>query len=233
MLYAQNVLDHNHNGSISIQEASKDPIFQGLTITQVTPGTVKPLFTGKVVSTAQYLQSIKSPSNNNSSSNKQNYISIDKDLKPLLLKNRIASITAKNASCNVEGCPIWWKSHFDLDTTLGMIGNVSRSTGILILQEENDTKTPVQQAFVLQQRLTDVNHPDHTLITYPGLGHDLSPAIGNYPGSSMYGLKKTGPIEDYALADLYSWLEAHSGLSHRYVTTTSTVGANSSSSNQR
>ena len=231
MLYAQKVLDHNHNGTISIQEASKDLIFQALTTTIVAPFTVKPLFTGKVMSATEYLESIKNASNNNNS--KQNYISIDKGLKPLLLKNRIASITAKNASCNVEGCPIWWKSHFDLDTTLGMIGNVSRSTGILILQEENDTKTPVQQAFVLQQRLTDVNHPDHTLITYPGLGHDLSPAIGNYPGSSMYGLKKTGPIEDYALADLYSWLEAHSGLSHRYVTTTSTVGANSSSSNQR
>ena len=65
MLYAQNVLDHNHNGSISIQEASKDPIFQGLTITQVTPGTVKPLFTGKVVPGAQHLQSIKNASNNN------------------------------------------------------------------------------------------------------------------------------------------------------------------------
>jgi hypothetical protein len=73
-------------------------------------------------------------------------------------------------------------------------------------------KTPVQQAFLLQQRLTDVNHPDHTLITYPGLGHDLSPAIGYYPGSSMYGLQKSGPIEDYALADLYSWLESHAGL---------------------
>ena len=30
MLYAQKVLDHNHNGTISIQEASKDPIFQSL-----------------------------------------------------------------------------------------------------------------------------------------------------------------------------------------------------------
>ena len=119
-----------------------------------------------------------------------------------------------------------------MGSTLGMIGNVSSSTGILILQGENDTKTPVQQAFMLQQRLTDVNHPDHTLITYPGLGHDLSPAIGNYPGSSMYGLQKPGPIEDYALADLYSWLEAHSGLSHSYVTTVaSTIGTNTSSLN--
>ncbi len=92
-----------------------------------------------------------------------------------------------------------------------MIGNVSKPTGILILQGENDTKTPVQQAFLLQQRLTEVNHPDHTLITYPGLGHNLSPAIGYYPGSSMYGLQTTGSIEQYALADLYSWLEAHSG----------------------
>jgi hypothetical protein len=118
-----------------------------------------------------------------------------------------------------------------LGSTLGMIGNVSSSTGILILQGENDTNTPVQQAFMLQQRLTDVNHPDHTLITYPGLGHDLSPAIAQYPGSSMYGKQKTGPIEDYVLADLYSWLEAHSGLSHSVATPTSAIGANTSSLN--
>jgi uncharacterized protein len=209
MLYAQNVLDHNHhNGSISIQEASMDPIFEALTRTQVTPTTVKPLFTGKVMSATEYLQSIKNASNNNS--HKQNYISIDKGLKPLLLE-KIASITAKNASCGLNGCPIWFRSHFSLGTTLGMIGNVSKSTGILILQGENDTQTPVQQAFLLQQRLTDVYHPDHTLITYPGLGHGLSPAIGVYPGSSMYGLQASGPIEPYILADLYAWLEAHSG----------------------
>ena len=124
MLYAQKVLDHNHNGSISIQEASKDPIFEGLTRTLVTPFTVKPLFTGKVVPATQYLQSIKNASNNNNSSSKQNYISIDKDLKPLLLE-KIASLTAKNASCDIEGCSIWWKSHFNLGTTLGMISNVS------------------------------------------------------------------------------------------------------------
>ena len=114
--------------------------------------------------------------------------------------------------------------------TLGMIGNVSRSTGILILQGENDTKTPVQQAFLLQQRLTDVNHSDHTLITYPGLGHDLSPAIGDYPGSSMYGLQKSGAIEDYALADLYAWLEAHSGFTRPATTVLPSSHSSSSSS---
>ena len=50
---------------------------------------------------------------------------------------------------------------------------------------------------------------------------------------SMYGLQKSGPIEDYALADLYTWLESPSGLSHSYVTTTSTIGANTSSSSKR
>ena len=104
LLYAQKVLDHNRNGSISIQEASKDLVFQSLTLTQVSPTTVKLLLTGKVVTTAQLLQSIKNTSNNTSS--KQNYISIDKDLKPLLVK-KIESLVAKNASCELEGCPIW------------------------------------------------------------------------------------------------------------------------------
>jgi pimeloyl-ACP methyl ester carboxylesterase len=252
LLYAEKVLDHNHNGSISVQEASKDPIFQELTLTQLSPSTtnllmkkqkdvplaVRLLLTGKVVTADQLIQPIKNASNNNSS--KQNYISIDKDLKPLLVK-KIDSLSSKNASCTLDKCPTWWRSHFSLGTNLGMIGNISSSTGILILQGENDTSTPVQQAFMLQQRLTEVNHPDHTLITYPRLGHFLSPAIGVYPGSSMYGLQKFGPIEDYALADLYSWLEAHSGLSHFFIIPTTgnmtlsntDTGSSSSSSKSR
>jgi hypothetical protein len=48
----------------------------------------------------------------------------------------------------------------------------------------------------------------------------------------MYGLQKAGPIEEYALADLYAWLEAQSALSHSYDTTTaSTIGADTSSLN--
>ena len=70
------------------------------------------------------------------------------DLKPLLVK-KIDSLPAKNASCTLDGCPTWWRSHFSLGTNLGMIGNVSSSTGILILQGENDTSTPVQQALPL------------------------------------------------------------------------------------
>ena len=93
-----------------------------------------------------------------------------------------------------------------------------------MLNGENDSQTPVQQAFLLQQRLTDVNHPDHTLITYPNLGHVF------YPSSQWE--TRDGPIQQYVLADLYSWLEAHSGLSHPFVATTaSTIGANTSSLN--
>jgi hypothetical protein len=86
---------------------------------------------------------------------------------------------------------------------LNIIGNVSKSTGILILNGENDSQTTVQQAFLLQQKLTELGHPDHMLITYPNLGHLF------YPSSQW--ITGVGPIEPYVLKDLYSWLEAHSG----------------------
>ena len=138
------------------------------------------------------------------------YISIDKQLKPLLT-NGYENITAFSLfKCNYMGvCPILWRSLFSLIPTLSVIGNVSKTTGILILNGENDSQTPVQQAFLLQQRLTEVNHPDHTLITYPNLGHQF------YPSSQWS--TGFGPIQQYVLADLYSWLEALSGLSHSYV----------------
>jgi len=114
-----------------------------------------------------------------------------------------------------------------MTTNLSIIGNVSKSTGILVLNGENDSQTPVQQAFLLQQRLTDVNHPDHTLITYPNLGHLF------YPSSQW----STGiePIEQYVLTDLYAWLEAHSGLSQSFATSAVTrhMAATSSSSSNR
>jgi hypothetical protein len=100
------------------------------------------------------------------------HISIDKQLKPLLMKS-YENVTAFNLSkCNnLEGCPVWYRSIFSLIPTLSIIGNVSKSTGILMLNGD-------------------------------------------------------------VLADIYAWLEAHSGLSHSYVTTTApTIGANTSSLN--
>jgi hypothetical protein len=57
--------------------------------------------------------------------------------------------------------------------------------------------------FLLQQKLTDVGHPDHILITYPNLGHSFYPSPKWQTGN--------GPIQQYVLADIYSWLESHNG----------------------
>lgn len=93
---------------------------------------------------------------------------------------------------------MWMRSHSNLETTLSVIGNVSSDIDILILQGENDTATPVEQGLLLQQRLTEVNHPDHLIITYPNLGHSLSP--------SSEWIAESGPIADYVIQDIYKWL---------------------------
>jgi uncharacterized protein len=72
--------------------------------------------------------------------------------------------------------PIWLSSQYAAIPNLDIICKVPSTTSILIVQGENDSQTPVLQAFLLQQRLTEVNHPDHTLITYPNLGHAFYPS---------------------------------------------------------
>jgi hypothetical protein len=139
------------------------------------------------------------------------YVSIDRQLKPLLIKalENTTALKWLDSKCNnLSGCPKWLISYFNIEPDLSIIGNVSKSIGILLLNGENDSQTPIQQAFLLQQRLTEVNHPDHILITYPNLGHFF------YPSSQWF--TRAGPIEPYVLADIYAWLEAHSGLSHPY-----------------
>ena len=71
---------------------------------------------------------------------------------------------------------IWIRAGYALEPNLDIIGNVSSNTSILILQGENESQTSVEQAFLLQEKLTDVRHPDHTLITYPNLGHSFFPS---------------------------------------------------------
>jgi hypothetical protein len=155
--------------------------------------------------------------------NNHRYINIDTALKPILesrFENAFEGSKCKNPMTGL--CPIYFKSILGLNSTLSIIGNVPSTTGILILHGLNDSGSRVQQAFLLQQRLTELNHPDHTLITYPDLGHHF------YPSSQW--TTESGPIPDYVLADLYSWLEAHSGLSRSYVTT-STASATEANTN--
>jgi uncharacterized protein len=217
--YATQVLDKNHTGLISIQQIAKDPLLRHLLVPSSVMLTFLRTNDTKVISNAL----VTKFANNTVEAS---HISIDKQLKPLLVKS-YENATAFNLSkCNnLEGCPVWYRSIFSLIPTLSIIGNVSKTTGILILNGENDSETPVQQAFLLQQRLTEVNHPDHTMITYPNLGHVF------YPSSQW----SRGPgigIEQYVLADIYAWLEAHSGLSHSFASTTaSTIGTNTSSLN--
>jgi pimeloyl-ACP methyl ester carboxylesterase len=195
ILYAQQVLDHNHNGLISLQEASENPVFSTLV------GNLS-LVLAQNITTVNGTAEQLNPQYN---LNNDTFISINDELKPRLIDRlKSLSVVIPGKKCTEIGtCPIWLRSHLTLEPTLNIIGNVSKSTGILILNGENDTQTPVQQAFLLQQRLTDVNHPDHTLITYPNLGHVF------YPSSQWR--TEFGPIQQYVLADLYAWLESHNG----------------------
>jgi pimeloyl-ACP methyl ester carboxylesterase len=212
--YAAQVLDRNHTGSISIRQIANDPFLRKL----LMPPSV--MLTFLRTNNTEAITTTLAKGFNTSG-----YISIEKQLKPLLTK-RYENITAFNLlKCNtIVICPILMRSLSSLIPNLIIIGNVSKTTGILLLNGENDSQTPVQQAFLLQQRLTGLNHPDHTLITYPNLGHVFYPSSPWETG--------IGPIEQYVLADLYAWLEAHSGLSLSYFTPTpaSTLGSNTGSS---
>jgi pimeloyl-ACP methyl ester carboxylesterase len=189
--YANQVLDKNHTGLISIQQVAKDPI-------------LLPILSPKLLLIANDTEAVSSTLAKGFGTN--DFISIDKQLKPVLMKG-YENITSSNLlQCNQIECPNWFRSHSKLIPALSVIGNVSNSAGILMLNGENDSQTPVEQAFLLQQRLTDVKHPDHSLITYPNLGHVF------YPSSQWQ--TRDGPIPQYVLADLYAWLEAHSGFTN-------------------
>ena len=182
------VLDRNHTGLISIQQIAKDP-----------------LLSSYLESTILHTNNTKAIIKNQTEKfDTSSHISIQKQIRPALIKYYENETALNLSKCNdIRGCPLWFRSEFNLIPNLSIIGNISKSTSILILNGENDSQTTVQQAFLLQQRLTDVNHPDHTLITYPNLGHVF------YPSSQwQIGL---GPIPQYVLRDIYSWLESHSG----------------------
>ena len=194
--YAQQVLDHNHNGLISVQEASENPVFSTL-VGNITLILAQNITT--VNGTAEQL-------NPQYNTNNDTFISINDELKPRLIDNlKSVSVVTPGEKCNVlkGACPIWIKSQFDLAPNLDIISKVPSDTSILILQGKNDTDTPIQQAFLLQQELTELRHPDHTLITYPDLGHLFYP-------SSQWKTVLGGPMEQTVLKDLFGWLSRSS-----------------------
>jgi uncharacterized protein len=100
LAYAHQVLDKNHTGSFSIQEPIELPEL------------------GEGVAT--YF--------GNSTTG---YIDIENQLKPLL-EQVFENITSGDteAKCPAGTCPIWVRSHGELEPTLNVIGNVSESTDI-------------------------------------------------------------------------------------------------------
>ncbi len=172
--YMHQVLDKNGTGFISVQEAIQDPLV------------------GRFI--------VANFGNNTNTTTATEFIDIERQVKPLLEKALEEFTQADpNARCdNPEGCPIWFNSAVNLEPNLSVIGNLSKSASILMLNGENDPLTPVQQSFLLEQRLTEVDHPDHTLITYPDLGHTF--AISPQWSTGL------GPVEQYVLSDLHTWL---------------------------
>jgi len=228
-LYIEKVLHPDHDELLSINKASKSPIFSRL-----IDGNITSYFLTQNITTSNGTKQIqlKPVYIANKVGGADAYININTQLKPFLeelLINATSIPTTKYKCSNLNDCPISRNSDLILEPNLSIIGNVSNATGILILQGDNDTQTPIQQAFLLGQKLTQLNHPDHTLITYPNLGHFF------YPSPQWF--TELGPIEPYVLADLYAWLEAHSGISHSFATTaanshtsTNTTSNSSSSS---
>ena len=207
--YVEKVLDKSHRGMLTLEEVSNDSILQNL-----VGGNLTHLLLDRTNLTGSENKSLAETQQRIHTVVNQDTISIENELKPALLDayHNVTSplASALAAKCldvqyryfewasGLEGCPKWMKSHSNLESTLSLIGNVSSSIGILILQGENDTATPVEQGLLLQQRLTDVNHPDHLVITYPNLGHSLSP--------SNEWIAQSGPVEDYVLQNMFEWL---------------------------
>ena len=119
-----------------------------------------------------------------------NLIDIDNELLPF----------ASTLLSQIESDP-WYQSHKQIQSTIVIIENLG-TQNILILQGEKDIQTNIEHALLLEQKLTELKHPDHTLITYPRLGHTFYPAEG--PNELL------GPIQDYVLADLHAWLKERS-----------------------
>jgi len=173
---AEDVLDSDHDGLISIPE-----VLEGL-----GPGPKAAISANDLIenSTGEWLWR---PWDTNG----DGYMSISEEFQPTLIQIFEYMIAAEYPGSKLV------QSHLTLNATLDLIGDVPSS--ILILQGENDILTPFEEALLLEQRLTETAHPDHTLITYPGLGHYFYPE--DYWSIAM------GPIQDYMLSDLAAWLK--------------------------
>jgi uncharacterized protein len=181
LIYAEQVMDSDHNGLLSIEEVVATIGRPNELIAPLqAAGLVKK---NNTTGAYQWHPEI--------STNPTGNISIQNDLRPLVIKQHQSFIS----NPRMPGYR-WLQSYFALNDSIDIIGRVSAS--ILLLNGENDTQVPVENPMLLEQKLMEVNHPDHQLITYPGLGHTF------YPSSNW--IQPLGPIRENVLANMHEWL---------------------------
>jgi uncharacterized protein len=207
ILFAKELWDDNRDSLLSLQEVLANPGAY-LTVPASSPATAATNTDDVTVSSSNNNTMILSNSsitgNTNTTTstqpivqqqwypgldaNNDTLVEIDQELIPFAL-----ALFAQTAA------DPWLQSHKEIRPNLVAIENLRPTTGILILQGEEDNQTYLEQALLLEQKLTQMKYPDHTLITYPGLGHTFHPAQGL--------LQPLGPIQEYVLADLHDWLK--------------------------
>jgi hypothetical protein len=104
LLYANEVLDKNHNGTLSVQEASQDVNFQAL-----VGGNLNLILTQDLTNGTKLLKPEYNP-------NKDTHININTELRPALIERAKSFFLPSSASTtlsessgkctNLEGCPL-------------------------------------------------------------------------------------------------------------------------------
>ncbi len=192
--YAREVLDTNDDGFVSLSE---------VVATENTPyWTNAPIPSMMLVETDttaagnyRFMEGLET-----TEAAGEEAIQIDTTVRGLL-EQRFQSIFAdtEDRSCPfVVMCPPMLRTFAELDN-LSVVGNIS-SSSILLMQGGQDLGLPPAQPLMLEQKLLDVNHPDHTIIVYHGHGHFLT----NIGEDSWIDIP--GSIPHYILEDIYSWL---------------------------
>ncbi|MDQ3852151.1 MAG: alpha/beta fold hydrolase [Thermoproteota archaeon] len=190
--YAREVMDTNDDGFISLSE---------LMATENTPyWTLAPLPSMMLVENStgsyQFVEGLETTE----LVGEEAAIQIDTTIRGLL-EQRFQSIFAdtEDRACPFAVmCPPMLRTFAEVDN-ISVIGNIS-SSSILLMQGGRDLGLPPIQPLMLEQKLLDVNHPDHTIIVYPGHGHFLT----NIGEDSWIDIP--GPIPNYVLEDIYNWL---------------------------
>ncbi|MGC2307396.1 MAG: alpha/beta fold hydrolase, partial [Nitrososphaeraceae archaeon] len=128
--YAHQVVDENHTGLISVQQMAKDPTLL-TSLYKSNPNLLYSYISGKYPTPSE-TEAISGALAKEFDTNDS--ISIDEQYKPALTKryeNHTSNMTS--LECNQLECARWFQSYANLIPPLSVIGNVSNSTGILML----------------------------------------------------------------------------------------------------